>query len=193
MTVFSDPLAANLTVLGIIFVGLASYVVYRFFMGKENDEMNKGFSYFLIGTGFYAFIYGLFYSILWPEPEGGAYSILFGDPLLLLGLASLIAGYIILKKASLTFTGIMAFFAGIYAIVSGYDGYLDKMTNSPIAMLLLYLGAGISGILVLPLILTKNKWLAILVAILMVLTGILAFIIGLPAIGGHLKDFAHAP
>ena len=193
MTVFSDPLAANLTVLGIIFVGLASYVVYRFFMGKENDETDKGFSYFLMGTGFYAFIYGLFYSMLWPEPEGGAYSILFGDSLLLLGLASLIAGYIILKKGSLTFMGIMAFFSGTYAIVSGYDGYLDKMTNSPIAMLLLYLGAGISGILVLPLILTKNKWLAILVAILMVLTGILAFIIGLPAIGGHLKDFAHAP
>jgi len=43
------------------------------------------------------------------------------------------------------------------------------------------------------LILTKNKWLAILVAVIMVLTGILAFIIGFPAIGGHLKDFAHAP
>jgi Predicted membrane protein len=98
-----------------------------------------------------------------------------------------------LKKASLMFAGIMAFFSGIYAIVSGHDGYLDKMTNSPIAMLLLYLGAGISGILVLPLILTKNKWLAILVAVIMVLTGILAFIIGFPAIGGHLKDFAHAP
>ena len=193
MTVFSDPLAANLTVLGIIFVGLATYVVYRYFMGKESEDMDKGFSYFLIGTGFYALIYGLFYSMLWPEPEGGAYSILFGDPLLLLGLASLIAGYIILKKASLMFAGIMAFFSGFYAIVSGYDGYLDKMTNSPIAMLLLYLGAGISGILVLPLILTKNKWLAILVAVIMFLTGILAFIIGFPAIGGHLKDFAHAP
>jgi len=193
MTVFSDPLAANLTVLGIIFVGLATYVVYRYFMGKESEDMDKGFSYFLIGTGFYALIYGLFYSMLWPEPEGGAYSILFGDPLLLLGLASLIAGYIILKKASLMFAGIMAFFSGIYAIVSGYDGYLDKMTNSPIAMLLMYLGAGISGILVLPLILTKNKWLAILVAVIMFLTGILAFIIGFPAIGGHLKDFAHAP
>jgi hypothetical protein len=60
MTVFSDPLAANLTVLGIIFVGLATYVVYRYFMGKESEDMDKGFSYFLIGTGFYALIYGLF-------------------------------------------------------------------------------------------------------------------------------------
>jgi Predicted membrane protein len=110
----------------------------------------------------------------------------------MLGLASLMQ--VISYEESITHVrwnnGI---FSGIYAIVSGYDGYLDKMTNSPIAMLLLYLGAGISGILVLPLILTKNKWLAILVAVIMVLTGILAFIIGFPSIGGHLKDFAHAP
>ncbi len=193
MTAFSDPLAANLVVLGTIFIGLATYVFYRYFMGKEDDNFDKSFSYFLLGTGFYALIYGLFYSMLWPEPEGGAYSILFGDSFLLLGLASLIAGYMILKKVSLTFAGIIGFFAGIYAIVSGYDGYLDNMTSSPIAMLLLYLGAGVTGILVLPLIVTKNKWLAILVAVIMVLTGLLAFIIGFPAIGGHLKDFAHAP
>ncbi len=193
MTVFSDPLAANLVVLGTIFLGLATYVFYRYFMGKEDENFDKSFSYFLLGTGFYALIYGLFYSMLWPEPEGGAYSILFGDPFLLLGLASLIAGYMILKKVSLTFAGIFGFFSGIYAIVSGYDGYLDNMTSSPIAMLLLYLGAGVTGILVLPLIVTKNKWLAILVAVIMVLTGLLAFIIGFPAIGGHLKDFAHAP
>ncbi len=193
MTVFSDPLAANLALIGTMFFGLAAFVVYRFFLGKDKEEVNQSFSYFLLGTGFYALIYGLFYSMLWPEPEGGSYSILFGDPLALFGLATLLAGAIIIKKGSLSFAGFFGFFAGIYSIVSGYEGYLLKMTQSPIAMFLLYLGAGVSGILVLPLVLTKNKWIAVLTAIVLVLTGIVAFVIGIPAVGEHLSGFAHAP
>lgn len=193
MTVFSDPLAANLVVLGTIFIGLAVYVVYKYYMGGKNEEYDKSFSYFLIGTGFYALAYGLFYSMLWPMPEGGSYSILFGDPYVLLGLASIMGGFAILKNISLTFPGIFAFFSGIMAIVSGYEAYLLNMTRSPVGMLLLYLGAGLSAILILPLIFTKNKWLAVLVALIMVLTAIMAFIIGFPAIGEHLESFAHAP
>ncbi len=193
MTVFSDPLAANLGVLGIIFFGIGSYAIYKYFMNKDNSSVNQGFAYFLFGTGFYSVIYGLFYSLLWPEPEGGAYSILFGDPLTLLGFVELFAGYTLLKNSDMFFVGLYGFFAGIYGIVSGYEGYLDGMTKSPLAMFLLYLGAGVTGLLVWPLVISRNKYIGILVGIVAILTGIMALIIGLPAIGEHLTSFAHAP
>ncbi len=193
MTVFSDPLAANLAVLGIIFFGIGSYAIYKYFMNKNEGSFDQGFSYFLIGTGLYSLVYGLFYSLLWPEPEGGAYSILFGDPLVMLGIVELFTAYILLKNSNLYFTGLFGFFAGIYAIVSGYDGFLDGMTKSPTAMLLLYLGAGFTGILVFPLVLTKNRYLGLLTGVIAFLTAIMALIIGIPALGEHLIGFAHAP
>lgn len=154
---FTDPLAANLFIIGIMFIGIAAYIFYRFFLGKEVEEIDSGFAYFLLGTGFYSVIYGLMYSILWPAPEGGSYSILFGDPLALFGFVSVFAGYTLLKKSHLGFVGVFAFFAGIYSIISGYEGYLLGMTKSPIAMFLMYLGTGFGGILVLPLTILKSK------------------------------------
>lgn len=193
MTVFSDPLAANLNVVGIIFFGIGMYSIFRYFMNRDSQQLNQSFAYFLLGTGLYSLIYGLFYSLLWPEPEGGAYSILFGDPLVMLGIVELFTAYSLIKSTDLLFTGLFGFFAGIYGIISGYDGYIDHMTNSPIAMFLLYLGAGVTGLLVWPLVISKNKYLALLVGIIAILTGLMALIIGIPAVGEHLVDFAHAP
>lgn len=194
---FTDPLAANLYVIGIMFFGIAAYVFYGFFMKKENAQVDQGFAYFLLGTGFYALLYGLVYSILWPAPMGGAYNILFGDPLALFGLVSIFAGYTILKKSSLAFVGVFAFFAGLYAILSGVGGYNLHMTHSPIAMLLLYLAAGIGGILTVPIAvfrntLSANKWIAILLIIAFLGAAILSFYIGSSAISEHMAGFAHS-
>jgi putative membrane protein len=194
---FTDPLAANLFLIGMMFIGIAAYIFYRFFLGKENTEVDNGFAYFLLGTGLYSVIYGLMYSILWPAPEGGGYSILFGDPLALFGFVSVFAGFSIIKKANLGFVGIFGFFAGLYAIISGYEGYLLSMTRSPISMFLMYLGTGFGGIFVLPLTLLKpksmiTKIVAILALIAFVGAAIISFYTGASAIGGHMKSFAHA-
>ena len=196
MALMTDPLAANLFVIGIMFIGFAGYVLYRFIMKKQNTEVDSGFGIFLIGTGVYAAFYGLIYSVLWPAPMGGSYSILFGDPLALLGIVSILTGVIVLKKASLAFGGIFAFFAGIYAVVSGYGGYVLGMTKSPIALLLMYLGAGIGGIFVAPMVSTKNKTVVTVTAILVVIAfvgaALIALYTGYSAVGEHLAAFKKA-
>ncbi len=192
----TDPLAANLFIVGIMFFGFGSYAIYRFLLDKNNTEVNTGFAYFLIGAGVYSMIYGMLYSIIVPSPFTVAYGELFGDPLVFLGLVSIITGLMIIKHVSLSFTGVFAFFAGIFGIVYGVDGYKLGMTSSPLVLLLMYLGAGIGGMLVAPLVVLPNKKavkvVAILAAIAFFGVAILTLYVGTTAIGGHLVDFAKA-
>ncbi len=187
--VFSDPLAANLVLLGTVYIGIAAYVVFRYILGRESDEVSRSYGSFLTLTGAYATLYGLFYSILWPGPMTGAYNILFGDSLTLFGFLSLLSGWAILKKSNLYFVGIMAFFVGIYAIVSGVGAYNLSMTRAPLVMLSLYLASGVSGLLVPATIITKNKVVSILLVITLVVAALSAFAIGFPAVPGHLAAF----
>ena len=50
MALMTDPLAANLFVIGIMFIGFAGYVLYRFIMKKQNTEVDSGFGKGLEGT-----------------------------------------------------------------------------------------------------------------------------------------------
>ena len=192
---FTDPLAANLFVVGIMFFGFGAYAVYRFLLNKNNAEVNTGFAYFLIGTGAYALLYGLLYSIIVPTPFTVADGELFGDPLVFLGIVSIITGVVLIKHVSLSFASIFAFFAGIFGITYGVDGYKLGM-SSPLVLLLMYVGAGIGGILVVPLVLTPNRKVvtvtAILAAIAFFGVAVLTLYVGTTAIGGHLVDFAKA-
>lgn len=192
---FTDPLAANLFIVGIMFFGFGSYAIYRFLLNRNKTEINTGFAYFLVGTGAYALLYGLLYSIIVPTPFTVADGELFGDPLVFLGLISIITGVIMIKHVSLSFAGIFAFFAGIFGIIYGIDGYRLGM-SSPLIILLMYLGAGIGGILVAPLVVVPNKKVvtitAILVAIAFFGVAALTLYVGSTAIGGHLVDFANA-
>ncbi len=187
--VFSDPLAANLVLLGTVYIGIAAYVVFRYILGRESDEVSRSYGSFLTLTGAYATLYGLFYSILWPGPMTGAYNILFGDSLTLFGFLSLLSGWAILKKSNLYFVGIMAFFVGIYAIVSGVGAYNLSMTRARLVRLSLYLASGVSGLLVPVTIITKNKVVSILLVITLVVAALSAFAIGFPAVPGHLAAF----
>ncbi|MDA8144225.1 MAG: DUF981 domain-containing protein [Thermoplasmatales archaeon] len=186
---FADPLAANLVLLGTVYIGIAAYVGFRYILGRESDEVSRSYGSFLTLTGAYATLYGLFYSILWPGPMTGAYNILFGDSLTLFGFLSLLSGWAILKKSNLYFVGIMAFFVGIYAIVSGVGAYNLSMTRAPLVMLSLYLASGVSGLLVPVTIITKNKVVSILLVITLVVAALSAFAIGFPAVPGHLAAF----
>ncbi|MCL4333729.1 MAG: DUF981 domain-containing protein [Candidatus Thermoplasmatota archaeon] len=192
---FTDPLAANLFVVGIMFASFGSYAIYRFLFGRNKPEINMGFSYLLIATGLYALLYGVLYSVIVPTPFTVADGELFGDPLVILGVASILVGIMMSRKVSLAFAGIFTFFGGILGVVYAIDGYRLGM-SSPLYILLLYLGAGIGGMLTAPLVVLPNKKavqvLAILVAIAFLGVAILAFIIGTTAIGGHLVDFAKA-
>jgi uncharacterized membrane protein len=192
---FTDPLAANLFVVGIMFASFGSYAIYRFLLNRNKTEINMGFAYLIIATGIYALFYGILYSIVVPTPFTVADGELFGDPLIILGVASILIGVLMNKKVSLAFAGIFTFFGGIMGVVYAIEGYRLGM-SSPLYLLLLYLGAGIGGILTAPLVVLPNKRavqiLAVLVAIAFIGVAILSFFIGTTAIGGHLVDFAKA-
>lgn len=192
---FTDPLAANLYVVGIMFFAFGSYAVYRFLLNKNNPEVNTGFAYLAIGTGIYALFYGILYSVIVPTPFTVADGELFGDPMIILGVASIITGVIMIKRVSLAFLSIFTFFGGILGVTYGIDGYKLGM-SAPLELLLMYLGAGIGGMLLVPLVIVPNKKVvaitAILVAIAFFAVAIETLYIGTSAIGGHLVDFAKA-
>lgn len=182
-----NPLAANLVMLGGFFIGIATYVGMTFVARKQSEERDRAFSFFLMGMGAYSLFYGLFESTTWPFP--GGYSILFGDTYAILGFLAIASGFTILKKGNMEFIGIFAFFAGLYALMSGIAGYQLNLTRSPLDMFGMYLGAGGAGILLLPLVFTRNRIIAILVIIALVASGVLALITGLPAIKEHIDSY----
>ncbi len=55
-------------------------------------------------------------------------SILFYDPLTILGFLAVFSGIFIIKEIDTIFIAIFALFAGIYAIISGVSGYELGMT-----------------------------------------------------------------
>jgi uncharacterized membrane protein len=190
---FTDPLAANLFVVGIMFASFGSYAIYRFLFNRNKMEVNMGFAYLLVATGIYALFYGILYSVIVPSPFTVADGELFGDPMIILGVASILIGVLMNKKVSLAFAGIFTFFGGILGVIYAVEGYKLGM-SSPLYILLLYLGAGIGGMLTAPMVVLPNKKavqvIAVLVAISFIGVAILSFVIGSTAIGGHLVDFA---
>ncbi|MCL6002999.1 MAG: DUF981 domain-containing protein [Thermoplasmatales archaeon] len=190
---FTDPLAANLFVVGIMFASFGSYAIYRFLFNRNKMEVNMGFAYLLVATGIYALFYGILYSVIVPSPFTVADGELFGDPMIILGVASILIGVLMNKKVSLAFAGIFTFFGGILGVIYAVEGYKLGMA-SPLYILLLYLGAGIGGMLTAPMVVLPNKKavqvIAVLVAISFIGVAILSFVIGSTAIGGHLVDFA---
>ncbi len=184
---FTDPLAANLFVLGTFFVGLIVYLVY-FIRNKENEKLNRSFGYFLVLSGIYFIIYGVFFSLLTPKPIGTGYSILFYDPLTILGFLAVFSGIVIIKEIDTIFIAIFALFAGIYAIISGVSGYELGMTKEPLAMLGLYATSGLAGILFLPLKFSR-KIPGIIIIVLLIVAAFLAFFIGGSAVYEHLQGF----
>lgn len=217
---FTDPLAANLVIVGILLFGLAFYAAVKYVFRRELEGMDKSFGYFLLVIGGYLTIYGLFYSLLWPTPMSGAYNILFGDSMTVLGFVTILGGFSLARGLSLAFVSIFALFAGIYAAVSGFGGYADGMTQSPIGMLGMYLGAGVAGILMPVVYFTRafgtmsatgvrnvaahgkdlashpSTWLTVsqIFAILFVVSAVIGAAIavytGYSAIGDHLTGFA---
>ncbi len=102
-------------------------------------------------------------------------------------------------KYKLQYVGILALFAGIFAIDYGYQGYLLNMTSEPLGMLLMYIAFGAVGILSFPVTLivdtvpgSKEKiwkgWMILLVLFWIALLGaiIATAYIGLSAIPQHL-------
>ncbi len=181
-----------------VYLALSSYLSYRR-NRKGYREHVKSASVPLLFLGAYMTIMGIWGQIVWPLP--GSYNLLFYDPLTGFGLVLLAFFASSHFKIKMEYAGFFALMNGIALIIYGVNGYMLKMTSSPIALLGMYALYGIAGISSYPLMLAldevdqpKNKFsmkvmlfLIIFSASIFVASAIAAFI-GVLSVPAHLAN-----
>jgi putative membrane protein len=191
MALFIDSLAIMLIGLGSGTFLVALYFLYSA-LGKA-EWIREQLVIPTIGVGLFDFISGYEMSFTWPLPSG--YNMLFGDPLLFLGIL-LVAGAIMVYKkmnpASLSFLSVIL---GIYVLVGAYSIVTYKLEtgNDLISSMGLYVVDGIAALLAPILIMKPNgagKALYYLEFVLLLLGTLAALFIGYNALPEHLVDFS---
>ncbi|MEM0020957.1 MAG: DUF981 family protein [Fervidicoccaceae archaeon] len=196
MALFIDPLTAQLFAMAGAFI-LIGYAFAKISMLHTTyEEIMKELKPLYIPIlllGIYIAVSGIFCNLLWPLP--GSYNILFYDLYPLLGVGLIALAISIKYNYKLEYIGFLALVFGIVTIYYGAVGYANNMTKEPLALFLLYGGAGLSSVLFYfasyQLDRGKvNRGLLILEAALLVLTGLLAAYISANSVPQHLKLFA---
>ncbi len=196
---FIDNLAYGL--FSISFAGfLLLYTALSMFLAYKRKQRNlteylKGACIPIAIIGIYLLITGIWGQFVWPLP--GSYNILFYDPLVSFGILLIAFSMAIKYDVKLEYVGFLGLLIGIMAIVYGIEGYNIGLTSAPIALLLMYLFYGLSGIFSYPISLiadrlpgsrSNNTWLIILAifCLLLFLASALSSYIGILAIPQHL-------
>ncbi|MGC8710299.1 MAG: DUF981 family protein [Candidatus Micrarchaeia archaeon] len=113
---FVNPLAIMLLSLGSSAFILALYFYYVV-KGRKLDSIIV--PAFVLGA--FDFISGFFMSFTWPFTAPlVSYNILFGDPILFLGLLMMAGAYMLYKKTALSSLSYLGIFLGIYLFVGAY-------------------------------------------------------------------------
>ncbi len=182
---FIDPLAVMLLSLGVS-AALISAFFYEAAKGMDLKELVIPALIF----GIFDFMSGFVMSEFWPLP--GAYNMLFGDPIMILGML-LIAGSIMIYKGqnlrTLSIPGVML---GIYLFVESAAIVNFKLESGDnlFAAMGLYIMSGISAVYSVILFEKPEKdkkYLYYIAFILLALTALIALFIGYEAIYGHLQ------
>ena len=184
---YIDPLTVML--LGL---GLSTIVLALYFLGKgSNKKWTNDLLVPAFVLGFFDFISGFLMSFAWPLP--GAYNMLFGDPLLMLGLIMMAGAYMLYKDMNINFLSIFGFFLGIYIAV-GAIGMVSFRLESGVYLLTafpLYVFAALSGVFS-PLIYAKAKGAGrygyYFMFVLLIITALLALFIGYSGLYEHLQS-----
>ena len=111
MATFIDPLTVMLLSLGMSALLLALYY-FRVGSGKK-DISSLVVPAFILGL--FNAASGFLMSFTWPLP--GSYNMLFGDPLLVLGLLMIAGSYMISKGMDVKALSLLGFLLGIYLLV----------------------------------------------------------------------------
>jgi putative membrane protein len=151
--VFIDDVALEL--LTIAFAGLltlymtiGAYWSYRKRGGDGiYDHIRSGIiPIAVIGT--VILVLGLFGEMTWPLPA--SYNTLFYDPYVMLGVILVGFTMSVAYRQKLHYVGLLSFVVGLMTIFYGVYGYTLGLTQSPLALLGLYLCFGLAGIFAFP-------------------------------------------
>ncbi|MGC9011250.1 MAG: DUF981 family protein [Candidatus Micrarchaeia archaeon] len=184
--VFVDPLTIMLVAVAASASLIAIYLISQA-LGKKIAEELAMPGFFI---GVFDFLSGFFMSFSWPLP--GAYNILFGDPMLFLGIIMLAGSYMLYKKISLRYMPILGFLLGIYLLVETYGIATLNLESGKYFMpaFSFYLFSTISALLspIASLDPKKYKYAYHFLAALLILTALLAMFIGCGGIYEHLAS-----
>ncbi|MGC8623269.1 MAG: DUF981 family protein [Candidatus Micrarchaeia archaeon] len=184
---FVDPLAIML-----VAVAASTGIIALYFIGVARGKRsfaNLAIPGFAIGA--FDFFSGLFMSFVWPFPGAlAAYNMLFGDPMLFLGIIMLAGSYMLYKGIEIKVLSLFGFLLGIYLAVETYAMVALKLEtgNNLLAALGLYGFSTLAAILS-PLVYLdakKNKNAYYLLAALLIIAAFFAMLIGVIGIYGHL-------
>ncbi|MGC8694145.1 MAG: DUF981 family protein [Candidatus Micrarchaeia archaeon] len=186
--VFVDPLTIMLVAVAASASLIAVYFV-KAAKGKRVDNLIvPGFV-----MGFFDFISGFFMSFLWPFPGAlSAYNMLFGDPMLFLGLIMMSAAVMYYKKMDIKILSMFGLFIGIYMLVETYaiaalslEKGIDFLPSFGF-----YLFSSLAAIFS-PLVYVnskENKYAYYFLACLFIIAALLALFIGANGIYEHLAS-----
>lgn len=170
---------------------IAGTALLAYYLWKGVDEKDqRGYAAPFGAVGLLALVLGIQMSTTWPLP--GSYNIAFGESTALFGVVFLAAAFAFGFGWDLSPTSIVAFFAGIYAVLAGARILSLGMTKEPIISAVGFILAGLGGIFspVFFMYFRNNKtfrWLAILVLVATVVIWGITFY---GSLWGHLEGFA---
>ena len=149
-------------------------------------NVNKCLSLFFISIGIYALATGLWASMTWPLP--GPYNIVFSDAWPIFGLVTLMLGLAMYIGADLRYLAVPIALFSIPVIVYGVDILVHGLTNAPLFASAMYILLGVAMLISPGAMLPRGnagRYVGVLVMILLILSGILAFYIGISATFEH--------
>ncbi len=184
---FVDSLAVMLLGVGISSVLIAIYMIMVAMGKKQLSQIAVP----AIVLGIFDAVSGFYMSFAWPLP--GAYNMLFGDPMLFLGLLLVMGGYMLYKNIDIKLLSIPGALFGIYVLIEAaaiVGSHLESGVDLLSAMGL-YVFAGLSALLS-PLVYAgvkgNGKYAYYFLALLLVITAFMALFIGYAAIYAHLAS-----
>ncbi len=189
MATFIDPLTVMLLSLGMSALLLALYY-FRVGSGKK-DISSLVVPAFILGL--FNAVSGFLMSFTWPLP--GSYNMLFGDPLLVLGLLMIAGSYMISKGMDVKALSLLGFLLGIYLLVGmiGITQFHMETGNDWLTATGLYAFSMLAAIFS-PILYLKpkgsNKYAYYFEVFLLVVVMLLALLIGYMGFYEHLGAFS---
>jgi putative membrane protein len=149
-------------------------------------NVNKCLSLFFITVGIYALATGLWASMTWPLP--GPYNLMFSDAWPIFGLVSLMLGLAMYLGVDLRYLSLPIALFSIPVIVYGVDILMHGLTTEPLFASGMYILLGLAMLISPGAMLPRgnaSRYVGAIVMILLILSGVLAFFIGISATFQH--------
>ena len=178
-----------LTVIMINLVAGTVLLAYYLWKGMdEKDQRPYAPAFFMVGL--LGLVTGLQIAFTWPLP--GSYNIAYGDATILFGVVYLATGLSLWQGWNLLPVTIYAFFAGIDAIITGYNILALQMGKEPLIAAVGFILAGLGGLGSFPFFMWFKgnqtvRWIGIVVLLAAALVWAVTWY---PSISGHLVAFS---